>query len=161
VAPKGAVVEVYGPEASGKTTLALHMVAQAQKKGDSQPTSMPACPGFRLAQKRLGVDIDNLSSASPIVASSAGNLRSTGAQRRPGYHRHRFPWPALVPKAEIDGEMGDSHVGLQARLMSQALRKMDRHHQQDQQLRRLHNQIRMEDRRDVRQPRDPPPAATP
>ena len=103
--PKGRIIEVYGPESSGKTTVALHMVAEVQKRGgiagfiDAEHALDPAYA------KNIGVDIENLYISQP----------DNGEQALVA---------ALVPKAEIDGDMGDSHVGLQARLMSQALRKL-------------------------------------
>jgi recombination protein RecA len=122
--PKGRVVEIYGAEASGKTTLALHMVAQAQKGGglaayiDAEHALDPEYA------KKLGVDIDNLFISQPDSGEQAleicDQLVKSGALDIVIIDSVA----ALVPKAEIDGEMGDSHMGLQARLMSQALRKM-------------------------------------
>ena len=112
--PKGRIVEVYGPESSGKTTVALHMVAEVQKRGgiagfiDAEHALDP------VYARNIGVDIDNLYISQPDNGEQA--LEITETMVRSG--------AALVPKAEIDGEMGDSHVGLQARLMSQALRKL-------------------------------------
>jgi recombination protein RecA len=122
--PKGRVVEVYGPEASGKTTLALHMVAQAQKKGglaayiDAEHALDP-----EYAQK-LGVDIDNLFISQPDSGEQALEICDQLVRSGALDIIVIDSVAALVPKAEIDGEMGDSHMGLQARLMSQALRKM-------------------------------------
>jgi recombination protein RecA len=122
--PKGRVVEVYGPEASGKTTLALHMVAQAQKKGglaayiDAEHALDPEYA------KKLGVDIDNLFIAQPDSGEQALEICDQLVRSGALDIIVIDSVAALVPKAEIDGEMGDSHVGLQARLMSQALRKM-------------------------------------
>jgi recombination protein RecA len=122
--PKGRVVEVYGPEASGKTTLALHMVAQAQKKGglaayiDAEHALDP-----EYAQK-LGVDVDNLFISQPDSGEQALEICDQLVRSGALDIIVIDSVAALVPKAEIDGEMGDSHVGLQARLMSQALRKM-------------------------------------
>ncbi|MCF2434514.1 recombinase RecA [Streptomyces thinghirensis] len=122
--PRGRVIEVYGPESSGKTTLTLHAVANAQKAGgqvafvDAEHALDP-----EYAQK-LGVDIDNLILSQPDNGEQApGDRGHAGPLRCPRPHRHRLV-AALVPRAEIEGEMGDSHVGLQARLMSQALRKI-------------------------------------
>ena len=122
--PKGRIVEIYGPESSGKTTVALHMVAQAQKQG--------GIAGFVDAEhaldpqyaKNLGVDIDNLYISQPDNGEQA--LENAETMVRSGAMDIVIvdSVAALVPKAEIDGEMGDSHVGLQARLMSQALRKL-------------------------------------
>src|SRR5664279_1193510 len=122
--PKGRVVEVYGPEASGKTTLALHMVAQAQKKGglaayiDAEHALDP-----EYAQK-LGVDVANLFISQPDSGEQALEICDQLVRSGALDIIVIDSVAALVPKAEIDGEMGDSHVGLQARLMSQALRKM-------------------------------------
>jgi recombination protein RecA len=122
--PKGRVVEVYGPEASGKTTLALHMVAQAQKKGglaayiDAEHALDPEYA------KKLGVDIDNLFISQPDSGEQALEICDQLVRSGALDIIVIDSVAALVPKAEIDGEMGDSHVGLQARLMSQALRKM-------------------------------------
>ena len=122
--PRGRIIEIYGPEASGKTTVALHVVAEAQKLGgdaafiDAEHALDPAYA------KKLGVDIDNLFVSQPDTGEQA--LEITEALVRSGAIDVIVidSVAALVPKAEIDGEMGDSHVGLQARLMSQALRKL-------------------------------------
>ncbi len=118
------MVEVYGPEASGKTTLALHMVAQAQKAGglaayiDAEHALDPDYA------KKLGVDIDNLFISQPDSGEQALEICDQLVRSGALDIIVIDSVAALVPKAEIDGEMGDSHVGLQARLMSQALRKM-------------------------------------
>ncbi|MFL0246928.1 recombinase RecA [Candidatus Clostridium stratigraminis] len=122
--PKGRIIEVFGPESSGKTTIALHIVAEAQKNGgaaayvDAEHALDPAYA------KALGVDIDNLVISQPDTGEQA--LEITEALIRSGAIDVIVidSVAALVPRAEIDGEMGDSHVGLQARLMSQALRKL-------------------------------------
>ena len=122
--PKGRIVEIYGPESSGKTTVALHSIAEAQKKGgiaafiDAEHALDPAYA------KKLGVDIDNLIVSQPDTGEQA--LEIAEALVRSGAIDVLVidSVAALVPKAEIEGEMGDSHVGLQARLMSQALRKL-------------------------------------
>ena len=122
--PKGRVIEIYGPESSGKTTVALHMVAEVQKRGgiagfiDAEHALDP------VYAKNIGVDIDNLYISQPDNGEQA--LEITEAMVRSGAVDIVIvdSVAALVPKAEIDGEMGDSHVGLQARLMSQALRKL-------------------------------------
>jgi recombination protein RecA len=122
--PRGRIVEVYGPESSGKTTVTLHMIAQAQKLGgeaafvDAEHALDPEYA------KRLGVNIDDLIVAQPDTGEQA--LEITEALVRSGAIDIIVvdSVAALVPKAEIDGEMGDTHVGLQARLMSQALRKL-------------------------------------
>jgi recombination protein RecA len=122
--PRGRIIEIYGPESSGKTTVALHMVAEAQKLGgaaafvDAEHALDPAYA------KNLGVDTDNLYVSQPDTGEQA--LEITEALVRSGAIDIIVidSVAALVPKAEIDGEMGASHVGLQARLMSQALRKL-------------------------------------
>ncbi|MEG1311582.1 MAG: recombinase RecA [Romboutsia sp.] len=122
--PKGRIVEVYGPESSGKTTVALHTVAEAQKQGgiaafiDAEHALDP------IYAKALGVDIDNLIISQPDTGEQA--LEITEALIRSGAIDIIVidSVAALVPRAEIEGDMGDSHVGLQARLMSQALRKL-------------------------------------
>lgn len=122
--PKGRVVEIYGPESSGKTTVTLHMVAEVQKRGgiagfiDAEHALDPSY------SRRIGVDIDNLYISQPDNGEQA--LEITEMMVRSGAVDIIVvdSVAALVPKAEIDGDMGDSHVGLQARLMSQALRKL-------------------------------------
>jgi recombination protein RecA len=122
--PRGRVVEIFGPESSGKTTIALQVVAEAQKAGgmaafvDAEHALDPAYA------KKLGVDVDNLLVSQPDYGEQA--LEITEALVRSGAIDVLVvdSVAALVPKAELDGEMGDSHVGLQARLMSQALRKL-------------------------------------
>lgn len=122
--PRGRIVEIFGPESSGKTTVALHIVAEAQKNGgaaayiDAEHALDPAYA------KKLGVDIENLIISQPDTGEQA--LEITEALVRSGAIDVIVidSVAALVPKAEIEGEMGDSHVGLQARLMSQALRKL-------------------------------------
>ena len=122
--PKGRIVEIYGPESSGKTTVALHMVAEVQKRGgiagfiDAEHALDP------VYAKNIGVDIDNLYISQPDNGEQA--LESTETMVRSGAVDIVIvdSVAALVPKAEIEGDMGDSHVGLHARLMSQALRKL-------------------------------------
>ena len=122
--PKGRIIEIYGPESSGKTTVALHAVAEVQKAGgiagfiDAEHALDP------VYAKNIGVDIDNLYISQPDNGEQA--LEITETMVRSGAVDIVFvdSVAALVPKAEIDGDMGDSHVGLQARLMSQALRKL-------------------------------------
>ena len=119
--PKGRVVEIYGPESSGKTTVALHMVAEVQKRGgiagfiDAEHALDPAYA------KNIGVDIDNLYISQPDNGEQA--LEITETMVRSGAVDIVIV-DSVVPKAEIDGDMGDSHMGLQARLMSQGLRKL-------------------------------------
>lgn len=122
--PKGRIVEVYGPESSGKTTLTLHMIAQVQKRGgiagfiDAEHALDP------VYARNIGVDIDNLYISQPDSGEQALEICETMVRSGAIDIVVVDSVAALVPKAEIDGEMGDSHVGLQARLMSQALRKL-------------------------------------
>ncbi len=122
--PKGRIIEIYGPESSGKTTVALHMVAEVQKRGgiagfiDAEHALDPAYA------KNIGVDIDNLYISQPDNGEQALEITETMVRSGAVDIIIVDSVAALVPKAEIDGDMGDSHVGLQARLMSQALRKL-------------------------------------
>lgn len=122
--PKGRVIEVYGPESSGKTTVALHMVAEVQKRGgiagfiDAEHALDP------VYAKKIGVDIDNLYISQPDTGEQGLEITETMVRSGAVDIVIIDSVAALVPKAEIDGDMGDSHVGLQARLMSQALRKL-------------------------------------
>ena len=122
--PKGRIVEIYGPESSGKTTVALHMVAEVQKRGgiagfiDAEHALDP------VYARNIGVDIDNLYISQPDNGEQALEITETMVRSGAVDIVIVDSVAALVPKAEIDGEMGDSHVGLQARLMSQALRKL-------------------------------------
>ena len=122
--PKGRIIEIYGPESSGKTTVALHMVAEVQKRGgiagfiDAEHALDPAYA------KNIGVDIDNLYISQPDNGEQALEITETMVRSGAVDIVIVDSVAALVPKAEIDGDMGDSHVGLQARLMSQALRKL-------------------------------------
>ena len=122
--PRGRIVEIYGPESSGKTTLALHMIAEAQKLGGEAAFIDAEHALDPVYSKHLGVDIDNLLVSQPDTGEQA--LEITEALVRSGAIDIIVvdSVAALVPKAEIDGDMGDAHVGLQARLMSQALRKL-------------------------------------
>ena len=122
--PRGRIIEVFGPESSGKTTLALHIVAEAQKIGGEAAFIDAEHALDPVYAKKLGVDIDNLIVSQPDTGEQA--LEITEALVRSGALDVVVvdSVAALVPKAEIDGEMGDSHMGLQARLMSQALRKL-------------------------------------
>ena len=122
--PRGRIVEIYGPESSGKTTLALHMIAEAQKLGGEAAFIDAEHALDPVYSKHLGVDIDNLIVSQPDTGEQA--LEIAEALVRSGAIDIIVidSVAALVPKAEIDGDMGDSHVGLQARLMSQALRKL-------------------------------------
>ena len=122
--PKGRIVEIYGPESSGKTTLALHAIAEAQKNGGEAAFIDAEHALDPVYAKKLGVDIDNLIVSQPDTGEQA--LEIAEALVRSGAIDIIVidSVAALVPKAEIDGDMGDAHVGLQARLMSQALRKL-------------------------------------
>ena len=122
--PRGRIIEVYGPESSGKTTLALHIVSEAQKMGGDAAFIDAEHALDPVYAKKIGVDIDNLIVSQPDTGEQA--LEITEALVRSGALDVIVvdSVAALVPKAEIDGDMGDSHVGLQARLMSQALRKL-------------------------------------
>ncbi len=122
--PKGRIVEIYGPESSGKTTVALHMVAEVQKRGgiagfiDAEHALDPTYA------RNIGVDIDNLYISQPDNGEQALEITETMVRSGAVDIIIVDSVAALVPKAEIDGDMGDAHVGLQARLMSQALRKL-------------------------------------
>ena len=122
--PKGRIVEIYGPESSGKTTLALSVIAQAQKKGgtcafiDAEHALDPSYA------KKIGVDINNLLISQPDAGEQALEIADTLVRSGAIDVLVVDSVAALVPKAELEGEMGDSHMGLQARLMSQALRKL-------------------------------------
>ena len=122
--PRGRIIEVYGPESSGKTTVALHMIAEAQKMGGEAAFIDAEHALDPVYARNLGVDIDNLIVAQPDTGEQG--LEIAEALVRSGAIDILVvdSVAALVPKAEIDGDMGDSHVGLQARLMSQALRKL-------------------------------------
>lgn len=122
--PRGRIVEIFGPEASGKTTVALHIVAEAQKAGGEAAYIDAEHALDPVYAKRLGVDIDNLIVAQPDTGEQALEIAETLVRSGAIDVIVIDSVAALVPKAEIDGEMGDSHVGLQARLMSQALRKL-------------------------------------
>ena len=123
-APRGRITEIYGPESSGKTTLALHIVAEAQKTGgyaafiDAEHAMDPDYA------KKLGVDIENLLISQPDTGEQALDICETLVRSSALDVIVIDSVAALVPKAELDGDMGDTHVGLQARLMSQALRKL-------------------------------------
>ena len=122
--PRGRIIEIYGPESSGKTTVALHMIAEVQKLGgiagfiDAEHALDP------VYARNIGVDIDNLYISQPDFGEQALEITETLVRSGAVDIVIVDSVAALVPKAEIDGEMGDSHIGLQARLMSQALRKL-------------------------------------
>jgi recombination protein RecA len=122
--PKGRIVEIYGPESSGKTTLALHVIAEAQKRGGTcafVDAEHALDPGYA---KKLGVDVDNLLISQPDAGEQALEIADTLVRSGAVDVLVVDSVAALVPRAELEGEMGDTHVGLHARLMSQALRKL-------------------------------------
>ena len=122
--PRGRVVEIYGPESSGKTTMALHVIAEAQKKGGTCAfidAEHALDPGYA---RKLGVDIDNLLISQPDAGEQALEIADTLVRSGALDVLVVDSVAALVPRAELEGDMGDSHVGLHARLMSQALRKL-------------------------------------
>lgn len=141
--PRGRIVEIYGPESSGKTTLTLHIVAEAQKAGgtcafvDAEHALDPAYA------KKIGVDIDNLIISQPDSGEQALEIADTLVRSGAIDVLIVDSVAALVPKAELEGEMGDSHMGLQARLMSQALRKLTASVAKSNALVVFINQIRM------------------
>ena len=129
--PRGRIVEIYGPESSGKNTLALHIIAEAQRKGEGEE-KQGGVAAFIDAEhaldpvyaRKLGVDVDNLLVSQPDTGEQALEIAESLARSGAIDVLVVDSVAALVPKAEIDGEMGDAHIGLQARLMSQALRKL-------------------------------------
>ena len=141
--PKGRIIEIYGPESSGKTTLALSVIAQSQKKGgtcafiDAEHALDPSYA------KKIGVDIDNLLIYKPDAGEQALEIADTLVRSGAIDVLVVDSVAALVPKAELEGEMGDSHMGLQARLMSQALRKLTSTISRSNTLVIFINQIRM------------------
>ncbi|MDR3126221.1 MAG: recombinase RecA, partial [Rickettsiales bacterium] len=141
--PRGRIVEIYGPESSGKTTLALHVVAEAQKAGgtcafvDAEHALDPAYA------KKIGVDIENLVISQPDSGEQALEISDTLVRSGAVDVLVVDSVAALVPKAELEGDMGDSHMGLQARLMSQALRKLTASVSKSNALVIFINQIRM------------------
>lgn len=122
--PRGRIVEIYGPESSGKTTVALHIIAEAQKNGGEAAFIDAEHALDPVYAKNLGVDIENLIVSQPDTGEQALEIAETLVRSGAIDVVVVDSVAALVPKAEIDGEMGDAHVGLQARLMSQALRKL-------------------------------------
>ena len=122
--PRGRVIEVFGPESSGKTTVTLQVIAEAQKTGGMAgfvDAEHALDPGYA---KKLGVDVDNLLVSQPDYGEQALEITEALVRSNAMDVLVVDSVAALVPKAELDGEMGDSHMGLQARLMSQALRKL-------------------------------------
>ena len=141
--PKGRIIEIYGPESSGKTTLALSVIAQAQKKGGTCAfidAEHALDPGYA---KKIGVDIENLLISQPDTGEQALEIADTLVRSGAIDVLVVDSVAALVPKAELEGEMGDSHMGLQARLMSQALRKLTSTVSRSNTLIIFINQIRM------------------
>lgn len=141
--PKGRIIEIYGPESSGKTTLALSVIAQAQKKGGTCAfidAEHALDPGYA---KKIGVDIENLLISQPDAGEQALEIADTLVRSGTIDVLVVDSVAALVPKAELEGEMGDSHMGLQARLMSQALRKLTSTVSRSNTLIIFINQIRM------------------
>ena len=157
--PRGRVVEIYGPESSGKTTLALHVIAEAQKKGgicafiDAEHALDP------VYARKLGVNVDDLLISQPDTGEQALEIADTLVRSGAVDVLVIDSVAALVPRAELEGEMGDSQPGLQARLMSQALRKLTASINRSNTHGDLHQPDPHEDRRDVRLARRPPPAA--
>jgi recombination protein RecA len=141
--PRGRIVEIYGPEASGKTTLALHAIAEAQKKGgicafvDAEHALDP------VYAKKLGVNVDSLLISQPDAGEQALEIADTLVRSGAVDLVVVDSVAALVPRAELEGEMGDTHVGLQARLMSQALRKLTATVSRSRSIIVFINQIRM------------------
>ena len=141
--PKGRIIEIYGPESSGKTTLALSVIAQAKKKGGTCAfidAEHALDPGYA---KKIGVDIENLLISQPDAGEQALEIADTLVRSGAIDVLVVDSVAALVPKAELEGEMGDSHMGLQARLMSQALRKLTSTVSRSNTLIIFINQIRM------------------
>ncbi len=141
--PRGRIIEIYGPESSGKTTLALHAIAEAQKRGgtcafiDAEHALDP------IYARKLGVDVDNLLISQPDAGEQALEIADTLVRSGAIDVLVVDSVAALVPRAELEGEMGDSHMGLHARLMSQALRKLTGSVSRSQTLLVFLNQIRM------------------
>jgi recombination protein RecA len=141
--PRGRIIEIYGPESSGKTTLALHAIAEAQKRGgtcafiDAEHALDP------LYARKLGVDVDNLLISQPDAGEQALEIADTLVRSGAVDVLVIDSVAALVPRAELEGEMGDSHMGLHARLMSQALRKLTGSVSRSQTMLVFLNQIRM------------------
>ena len=150
--PRGRIIEVYGPESSGKTTLALHVLAEAQKLGGEVAfidVEHALDPTYARA---LGVDIDSLLVSQPDTGEQAMEICEALVRSGAIDAIVVDSVAAMVPKAEIEGEMGDSHVGLQARLMSQALRKLTGIIGKTNTVCIFINQLRGKSRCDVRQP---------
>ncbi len=151
--PRGRITEIYGPESSGKTTICQHIVAEAQRLGGTAAYHRHGTrPGSRSTPPAVGVDIDNLLVSQPDTGEQALEITET-LVRSGGIDVIVIDSvAALVPRSEIEGDMGDATMGVQARLMSQALRKLTRGDQPDQDRRHFYQPAAPEDRRDVRQP---------
>ena len=141
--PKGRVIEIYGPESSGKTTLALHVIAEAQKRGGTAAFVDAEHALDPVYARKLGVDINELIVSQPDTGEQALEITDTLVRSNAVDVLVVDSVAALVPRAEIEGEMGDSHVGLQARLMSQSLRKLTGSISRSQCLVIFINQLRM------------------
>lgn len=141
--PKGRIIEVFGPESSGKTTLALHAVAESQKKGGSCAYIDAEHALDPIYARNLGVDVDSLVLSQPDTGEQALEIADTLVRSGAVDIIVIDSVAALVPRAEIEGEMGDSHMGLQARLMSQALRKLTATVSKSNSIMIFINQIRM------------------
>jgi recombination protein RecA len=141
--PRGRIVEIYGPESSGKTTLALHAIAEAQKAGGTAAFVDAEHALDPVYAKKLGVDVDELIVSQPDTGEQALEIVDTLVRSNAIDVLVVDSVAALVPRAEIEGEMGDSHVGLQARLMSQALRKLTGSISRSRTLVIFINQVRM------------------
>ena len=157
--PRGRVTEIYGPESSGKTTLALARHRRgAARWAASPPSSTPSTRSTRSTPKNLGVNTDELLISQPDTGEQALEIAETLVRSNAVDVIVIDSVAALVPRAELDGDMGDSLPGLQARLMSQALTQAHRRHRALRRLRDLHQPDPREDRRHVRRRRRPRPA---
>ena len=152
--PRGRIVEIYGPESSGKTTLTLHAIAEAQRAGGVCAFIDAEHALDTEYARRLGVDLEDLLVSQPDCGEQALEIADTLVRTGAIDLIVVDSVAALTPRAEIEGEMGDSHMGLQARLMSQALRKLTAVDLADADDRHLHQPAAPEDRRRLRQPRD-------
>lgn len=150
--PRGRIIEIFGPESSGKTTLALHIMAEAQKLGGSCAFIDAEHAFDARYAANLGVDLDNLLVSQPDTGEQALNICDTLVRSGALDVIVVDSVAALVPQAEIQGDMGDSHVGLQARLMSQALRKLTGTINRTRTVLIFINQLREKNRRDVWEP---------
>ncbi len=152
--PRGRVTEIYGHESGGKTTLALHIVAEAQRLGGTAAYIDAEHALDPLYAARLGVNVNDLLVSQPDTGEQALDICEMLVRSGAIDIVVVDSVAALVPRAEIEGEMGDSHVGIQARLMSQALRKLTVFDQSIKNVGHLHQSVARKDRRHVRQPGD-------